>query len=40
MEIGKSVYDWLVSAQRDGKIDLGELESEVVTKEVVSAYQW
>ena len=39
MEIGKSVYDWLVSAMQNSKIDLSELNQEVVTREAVTVEQ-
>lgn len=39
MELGKSVFDWLARAVKDKEIDLGDLDSDVVTRKTVTAYQ-
>ncbi len=43
MELGKAVYEWLVRAMKEGIITPGtleaEVESEMVSQEVVTAYQ-
>lgn len=36
MEIGRSVHDWLVRAMENREIELGDLDTEVVTQEAVT----
>ena len=39
MEIGKSVHDWLASAVQNREIELGEMDTEVMTQEAVTVEQ-